>query len=150
MKYKYGFTLIELMIVVAIIAILAAIAYPSYQKYVKRTNRANVQSYMIEMANQLAKYKVVNGSYRNVTIVNIGGANYPKAGEQLYSISVRDSNGQLLTAANANVATWELRAVPMGSMEEDGDICLNSEGQKFWEHRASGCDLTPTSNWDGR
>jgi len=35
-----GFTLIELMIVVAVIAVLAAIAYPSYQEYVIRSRRA--------------------------------------------------------------------------------------------------------------
>ncbi|MDQ7974852.1 MAG: prepilin-type N-terminal cleavage/methylation domain-containing protein, partial [Rhodocyclaceae bacterium] len=38
-----GFTLIELMIVVAVIAILAAIAYPSYQEYVMRSRRVEGQ-----------------------------------------------------------------------------------------------------------
>ena len=45
-----GFTLIEVMIVVAIIAILAAIAYPSYQEYVKRAHRADAQRLALEMA----------------------------------------------------------------------------------------------------
>ena len=46
-KIKQGFTLIELMIVIAIIAIIAAIAYPSYQNYTKRAKRIEVQSYLM-------------------------------------------------------------------------------------------------------
>ena len=60
---KKGFTLIEMMIVVAIIAILAAIAYPSYTQYKIRTNRVDVQSEMMRIAQNLQNYKLVNHTY---------------------------------------------------------------------------------------
>jgi type IV pilus assembly protein PilE len=51
-----GFTLIELMIVVAIVGILAAIAYPSYTEYVKRTHRAEIASLLMEQTQALERY----------------------------------------------------------------------------------------------
>ena len=43
-----GFTLIELMIVIAVVAILAAIAYPNYTRYVQRGYRSNAQQVLLE------------------------------------------------------------------------------------------------------
>ena len=58
-----GFTLIELMIVVAVIAILATIAYPAYQEYVTRSRRVEGQSLLSEAAARQERWRAQNGSY---------------------------------------------------------------------------------------
>ena len=58
-----GFTLIELMIVVAVVAVLAAIAYPSYQEYVMRSRRLEGQSLLNEAAARQERWRAQNGTY---------------------------------------------------------------------------------------
>ncbi len=61
-----GFTLLELMIVVAIIAILATIAYPSYMSYVARTNRSAAESFIMSVANKEEQYILDARQYAGV------------------------------------------------------------------------------------
>lgn len=56
--HRRGFTLIELMIVVAVIGILAAIAYPSYQDYIRRARRIDAQGVMLDLQLLQEKYRV--------------------------------------------------------------------------------------------
>ena len=62
-KYQKGFTLIELMIVVAIIAIIAAIAIPSYQSQVQRTNRNDAKQALLDYANRQERFFLANNRY---------------------------------------------------------------------------------------
>ncbi|WP_314102309.1 type IV pilin protein [uncultured Stenotrophomonas sp.] len=58
-----GFTLIELMIVVAVIAILAAIAVPSYADHVRKSRRAQAKADLVEYAASAERFHTVNNTY---------------------------------------------------------------------------------------
>ena len=62
-KPEPGFTLIELMIVVAIVGILAAIAYPSYTEYVRRAARADAQGALTSLAAVMERWFSDNNTY---------------------------------------------------------------------------------------
>ena len=72
-KIQQGFTLIELMIVVAIIGILAAVAIPSYQDYTARAQVSEGLSLTSQFKTPLAEYYADKGLYDAADIVAMGG-----------------------------------------------------------------------------
>ena len=131
---SHGFTLIELMIVVAILAVLAAIAYPSYQSYIKKTKRVEVQTHMMQLAQNLENYKLVNLSYAGANLSNWDGEQFPNTGTAHYQLTLTNADGIPLTTANAENQSWLLVARPLssGGQKNTGALSLNSMGGQCW------------------
>lgn len=75
--HSFGFTLLELMIVVAIVAVLAGIAYPSYQDSIRKARRADAKAALLEAAGRQERFYTENNQYTNVLIAAAGCATTP-------------------------------------------------------------------------
>lgn len=121
-----GFTLIELMIVVAIIAILAGVAYPSYQEFVKRSRRVEGQTLLSDAAARLERWRAQNGSYMAAyTPTDIAKLKLPygsKSEHGYYALKISgDLTSYTLTAERASLQTSDSKC---------GDFTLDSAGSK--------------------
>jgi len=123
-KTEAGFSLIELMIVVAIVGIIAAFAYPSYQSHVLKTRRAQAQADLLELAQFMERRYSTAFDYRDA------GADPTLP----FSTSPRNTNQA--TAYNISFVgsvtrtTFQLQAAPTALQSADpcGTITLNEQG----------------------
>lgn len=141
-----GFTLMELMIVVAIIGVLAAVALPAYQQYVIRSNRTDMQAELVQIAQRIQNHKVLYGSYTGVSLTqpNIyGAAVFPRTGKVLYDVTLNAGQRDGL------VTDWTIQATPRSNsvQKDNGSVLLNDLGYKCWIKAASTCALSANSSW---
>jgi len=99
-RIQQGFTLIELMIVVAIIGILAAIAIPQYQNYTGRAQLSDAIVIASGIKTAVGEYYQVNGSFTGAS-GSVGGipANVA-SGAGKYANSVTTTNGTVTVVMN--------------------------------------------------
>lgn len=136
-KAQQGFTLIELMIVIAIVGILAAIALPAYQDYIVRSKMSEPLAALAEGKTTIAEYVATNG--RPATAAAKYGLNLStRTGDILSTLTVYpetnavdDANVQWYLVANVKAETWGGTAGEFGSFALSGST--NGDGTMSWE-----------------
>lgn len=110
-RAQLGFTLIELMIVVAIVGILSAVAYPSYTEYVRRGHRADARAGLLQAQQWLERAATATGAYPTALPATLTWAN---DATKRYTISI---------GGPATTSSFTLTATPKGA--QVGDKCGN-------------------------
>ena len=104
-KVQQGFTLIELMIVVAIIGILAAIALPAYQDYTIRSKVTEAMVLASEAKTAVAETASALGGLANVTAANTGYTFAANASPYVASIAITNATGEITVTTRNTGAT---------------------------------------------
>lgn len=127
LKRINGFTLIEIMIVVAIVAILAAVALPSYRDYVNRGRRADAKAVLLQACQYMERVYTERGSYAlksdgtaatTLSLVGMPASlqSAPVDGATKYYDIQPLAND---FGTNVTTSTFALQAVPIGAQSSD-------------------------------
>lgn len=132
MRNQKGFTLVELMVVVAIIGILAAIGIPSYQEYIAKARRADAQKAVMDATQYMRRFYSSMDTYQNNNALPVLPNNIATSAEG-YTVSV--------TAATDTTFTIRATRDNPGVMSQDpcGNLEVNERGvSSFQANTATG------------
>jgi type IV pilus assembly protein PilE len=120
MRKTRGFTLIELMIVLAVLAIIVAVGYPSYLEQVKKSRRAEGMGQLLELADRMERAYSDSGTY-------------PTSISEVY-VATTDGGFYTLSIVTANNISFVVSAAPTSLNNQNTDKCqtftLTSLGDK--------------------
>jgi type IV pilus assembly protein PilE len=116
---RLGFTLIEVLIVVALIAVLATIALPQYNQHVMRGHRAQARAALMKLAQWMELEATVRGAYPLTNEIPTG--------------QLTVEGGRYVLAVNSEAGwTYQISATPTGAQAADpcGSFHIDQTGQR--------------------
>lgn len=134
-RHEKGFTLIEILIVVAIIGVLSAFAYPSYMSYVRNGWRAEGRAALLAEMQQQERYFTQMNQYHSVFKSYSGDA----ASGSKYTMSAGNCDGMtdikscvaLTATLNSNFSDPEVGNITLDSTGKKG--CSVDKSTKCWK-----------------
>ena len=126
-KHNRGFSLLEMMLVVALIGLLAMVALPSYSDYITRTNRADAKDLLTDVAFQQERFNTRNRTY-TVAMTDLGYSADPVVSTNgLYTVDAA-------ACPNSSIGSCVLlTATPVAGSQQahDGSLTLDSRGNRM-------------------
>ncbi|MBU2863871.1 prepilin-type N-terminal cleavage/methylation domain-containing protein [Reinekea forsetii] len=149
LKTENGFTLMELVIVVAIIGILAAFSFPQYERYVDRAARSDARAAVIGLAGALERRFTENNTYcgngqNEEANCGVGGADL--GAPSIYDQNIPSGNAvnpnYLLTISAVSRSNFTVTATRANRMigDECGDYTYTNTGAKGLVNNAAAID----------
>lgn len=142
-----GFTLVELMIVVAVIGILAAIAYPSYVRYIVRSNRVDAQRELVQIQQMMERHYTAFGTYAGAALGvesnhSVGPAQIVRGNQAIYALS--------FAGVPPDASSYRIRATPRsdGINRNDGFLQIDSVDERQWDWNGDGGISDEEKTWN--
>jgi type IV pilus assembly protein PilE len=122
---QHGFTLIEVMIVVAVLGIIVAIAYPSYTEQVRKSRRAEGMGELLELADRMERFYSDRGTYAGASLGNAATDVYPSSTTKAY---------YTLSITSQTATDFSVSSAPTSKGDQNKDKCgtftLTAQGTK--------------------
>lgn len=134
MKHQQGFTLTELLIVVALIAILGVVALPAYNDQIQKARRNVGKNELLDLAARQERFYSENGYYGSILNITGSATHTTENGNYAVTVACFDNAGNAAAcgSAAARPQAYTLTAAPSAAMNDTycGNFTITQASQR--------------------